>query len=104
LQEVNEGLFVEVGAHLQVEQGGQAGRVRSLIFIAIIRSVLAVLRGLNVVTTEGIGIARLKCVTIVALHRVTGEVMLVVRAVVWSSQLIIQQLGKHCAGHSEIQS
>jgi len=40
-------LLVEVGAHLQVEQGGQAGRVRILISFAIIRSVLAVLRGLT---------------------------------------------------------
>ena len=47
LQEMNEGLFVEVGAHLQVEQGGQACRVRILISFAIIRSVLAVLRGLT---------------------------------------------------------
>ncbi len=30
--------------------------------------------------------------------------VLAVRAVVWSSQLIIQQLSEHCAGHTEIQS
>jgi hypothetical protein len=44
------------------------------------------------------------CVGVVALQRVTGEVVLGVRVVVWSCQIIIQQLGEHCAGNSEIQS
>ena len=61
---------------------------------------------LDVVTTEvvvGIVIKTIG-VGIVTLHRVAGEVMLAVRVVVWSGQLIIQQLGEHYAGHSEIQS